>query len=192
MQEEQFPSWDFEIGDPSFMGWFTIFVYFFTMCLCYLVRKNSGKLFPDSTVQKQRSFWSILTVIMFALGINKQLDLQTYMTTIGKYYARRDGWYQHRAIFQYSFIKFIFVLSFSSLALLIFYLRDTFIDNILAILGICLLLGFIAIRASSFHHVDAFISSSIFSVRMNWIMELSAIFLISLSAGLILKRLIKR
>jgi hypothetical protein len=192
MQELHFPHWSFVIGDPSFMGWLTVVAYFFAAGLSYLVFRNSGDLFPQPTLRKQKAFWLVMAVTMFALGINKQLDLQSFMTAIGRYYAIRGGWYGHRQIIQGLFVKFIVLSSGCSVAFLVWYLRDTLKYNGLAICGVCLLAAFIAIRASSFHHVDIFINSTILSLRINWIIELSGILMVALSAGSIMVFCLKR
>jgi hypothetical protein len=127
-----------------------------------------------------------LTITLFFLGINKQLDLQSYITAIGKYFAMRGGWYQHRQIVQWLFIRFIVLSSVGLMSFLVWYLRETLLRNSIAIVGISLLMAFIAIRASSFHHVDIFIHSTLFNVRINWIVELSGIMMITVSALLIL------
>jgi hypothetical protein len=192
MQETHFPNWSFFIGDPSLMGWLTVVAYFFASGLSYLIIKNSVKLFPQSTVKKQKVFWLVIALSLFALGVNKQLDLQSYMTAIGRYYAVQGGWYEQRQFVQHLFIKVIAVLSIALMLFLVWYLRGSLKYNCLAIGGLCILATYIAIRASSFHHVDIFLNSSIVSLRMNWLIELSGIFMISLSAGMILSPLLKR
>ena len=47
--------------------------------------------------------------------------------------------------------------------------------NLTALGGIVLLLAFVVVRASSFHHVDVFINSTLAGVRWNAIMELGGI-----------------
>ena len=81
---------------------------------------------------------------------------------IAKYYARKEGWYAVRRAYQKQFIIFVASgLSFS-LFLLVYFFNKIIYENILAILGLFLLFAFIAIRASSFHHMDSFISYEIF------------------------------
>jgi hypothetical protein len=187
MQEPHFFHWSFAIGDPSLMGWLTVAAYFFAAGLSCLVFKNARDLFPQPTIQKQKAFWLVMAFTMFALGINKQLDLQSFLTDIGRYYAIQNGWYEHRKIIQSIFITAIVVTSACFMMFLIWYFRDTLKYNGLAICGLCLLASFIAIRASSFHHVDIFINTTILSLRINWIIELSGIFMVVLAAGLNMK-----
>jgi hypothetical protein len=41
---------------------------------------------------------------LFALGINKQLDLQTALTELGRVLALSQGWYEQRQVVQFWFI----------------------------------------------------------------------------------------
>ena len=49
--------------------------------------------------------------------------------------------------------------------------------------GMLFLLTFIAVRAISFHHVDRFIGTAVLGIRMNWVFELTGIFLVGLAAA---------
>ncbi len=44
------------------------------------------------------------------------------------------------------------------------------------------ILGFVVIRAASFHHVDALLAARLGGVRWNWIFELSGISVVGLAA----------
>ena len=50
------------------------------------------------------ALWNALAVGLLLLGINKQLDLQTALTELGKILAARQGWYEHRQRVQIDFI----------------------------------------------------------------------------------------
>lgn len=52
------------------------------------------------------------------------------------------------------------------------------------VLGACMLLAFVVIRASSFHHVDVFIRSTWWGVRGNWLAEVGGLLVILVAAGL--------
>lgn len=187
MNNLEFPAWDFNIGDPSIMGWLTVAAYFLSAGLAYLVFRQSAQTSFHANLKKQQLFWIMTASALFLLGINKQLDLQSYLTAIGKYYAKRDGWYATRFVYQSLFIKAIIASTITILLFLLWYLKETLRENGLAVFGLCLLAAFIAIRAASFHHVDIFINSTILNVRVNWIMELSGIIMITLCAGKLLR-----
>ncbi|OQK17041.1 hypothetical protein AU255_03850 [Methyloprofundus sedimenti] len=88
-------NWQPQIGDPTAMGWITVALYFFMALVAFKVIVSVPVLFSAETAVKQKWFWSLVTLILLILGINKQLDLQSLFTAIGKYYAHRDGWYEH-------------------------------------------------------------------------------------------------
>jgi hypothetical protein len=46
-----------------------------------------------------------------------------------------------------------------------------------------MILAFVVIRASSFHHVDVLLASTLGGLRWNWILELSGIMVVGVSAG---------
>jgi hypothetical protein len=52
----------------------------------------------------------------------------------------------------------------------------------LALIGATLVLGFVLIRAASFHHMDRFIGTRILGLRWNWILEMSGIGLVLLAS----------
>jgi hypothetical protein len=89
-------SWSPGIGDPSLMGWFTVFSYYFTASICFL------KMFSKRVRQQKQAliFWGIICFSMVVLGMIKQFNLLTAMTEIGRIIARSDGWIGQRAIIQ--------------------------------------------------------------------------------------------
>ena len=163
------------IGDPSLMGWVTVFAYFTTAAtslLCsFLLTKDSQR----SQRAKIRFFWLIITGILICLGINKQLDLQSWLTFFGRDVSRTWGWYAHRRFAQKLFIFAlagvggVLVYSFASR------FRELWKANLLACLGLSFLSLFVLLRASSFHHMDTLINVDLFGLRMNWILELGGI-----------------
>ena len=177
-----FPSWSFEIGDPTFAGWFTVVAYFITALISFKLSSKAHTLFPQSEVFKQSIFWFIFGLIFIFLGLNKQLDLQSYFTAIAKYYAKRDGWYEVRRIYQKQFILFVFSFLLTSLCLLILYFKKIILRNRYAVIGLIFLFVFIAIRASSFHKMDLLIDYKILNLRLNWIFELLGVFLVFFAA----------
>ncbi len=168
--------WRPEIGDPTFMGWFTVFSYFMcaavALSLCYLNRAQD---------RRSTRFWLVVGVVMVLLGINKQLDLQTLMTEMGRQIFRAQGWMEARRV-----VQFWFIIGFGCLSAAVFgwfttRYRALFRRFMLAFIGLAFLLIFVFIRAASFHHFDAFRDLSIAGVRMNWVMELTGIYLVCLA-----------
>ena len=175
-----FAAWSPTIGDPTAMGWITVALYFGVSLLAALVSsRHPGRL---------RLFWLILSAILLALAINKQLDLQSALTATGRCLAKAQGWYDARQIIQSRFILAIMGLSVVAALWLCWAMRRDLGRIWLAVIGFVCLLAFIAIRASGFHHFDQFIGYEIGNVRMNWILEIGGIALIGLNALYLLRR----
>jgi len=126
--------------------------------------------------------------MLFALGINKQLDLQSLLTAIGKYYAHRDGWYEHRRVIQISMIMGILLSMTVITGWFLFYVRTILKTNWLAVVGLSFLLVFVMVRATSFHHMDILINTTNLGVRMNWVLELIGIVCIGYSALSVIRK----
>lgn len=165
--------WSPEIGDPSLLGWLTVIAYFLASALC--LRAARGE--PDSA-----SAWRAIAVALAVLGVNKQLDLQSLITVVGRELARTEGWYDRRRQVQYLFVLVIGVLALGLSTAILVRLRGRSRQIQAASAGFALLAAFVCIRAASFHHVDRFLKSAMLGVRFNWILELAGIGIIALAA----------
>ena len=168
--------WHPTIGDPTFMGWFTVGSYFgcaiFGAMVVFVNRKRDrGFLF----------FWSTTTLLMILLGINKQLDVQSLLTEVGRQIARAQGWMDSRRIVQFWFIVAFGTAAIAIFTLFVIMMRGLFRRFALAFAGLFFLLSFIIIRACSFHHFDEMLGFRFFEFKMNWLLELTGIYLIFLA-----------
>ncbi len=175
-----FARWSPQIGDPTIMGWITV--------VSYLVVSVFSALVVYSQIGRHRMFWLLLTVVLLALGINKQLDLQSALTAVGRCLAQAQGWYAERRAFQLRFIISIIVLSFLFGCLLTWMMRRYLRRIWLALTGVLLLLVFVAIRAIGFHHFDQFIGYEIGGIRVNWAFEIGGTAMIGFNALYLLVR----
>ncbi len=166
--------WSPEIGDPSILGWLTVLAYFVASVLCL----RAAHAEPASA-----SLWRALALALALLGVNKQLDLQSLLTAVGRELARTGGWYDQRRQIQRDFIIAIglgaVLLSAAAPALL----RGKSGHVRAASAGFALLAAFVGIRAASFHHVDRLLRSAILGARFNWLLELGGITVIALAAA---------
>ncbi len=178
-------AWQPQIGDPTFAGWFTVFSYFLAAFLACRVYRELPKL--HHSYPKQRLFWLIIGLLSLILGFNKQLDLQSLLTAIGKYYAHQQGWYERRRLIQGAFIGMILILGIGFIAWGMRFFKGILIHNWLAFTGIVFLIVFILIRASSFHHMDQLIGFRFMELKLNWILELTGIYSIVFNALWILR-----
>lgn len=169
--------WHPAIGDPSFMGWFTVGAYLACAALAFW----AARACPGND-RRSFHFWGVMSLLMLWLAVNKQLDLQTLLTEVGRQIARHQGWMEQRRIVQFWFIVFFSALATAGFLASVFFMRNLFRRFILAFIGVFFLLSFIIIRAASFHHIDEILQSRILHLRMNWILELSGIFIIIANA----------
>ncbi len=179
--------WHPGIGDPTAMGWLTVGAYLATAFAClraaaaehgglWLATRRAALPWSRRPTADRRALgWLVLAAIMFALGINKQIDLQTLFTELAKAMARREGWYEQRREVQTAFIAAVAIASAVSLALAIWLTRRELRVFRIPLVGLALLAGFVVIRAASFHHVDALIGAAPGGIRLNWLFELGGI-----------------
>lgn len=201
--------WTPGIGDPSFGGWLTVVAYFYTAwcCLQAFASEKSGprrpiwqliaplvrvliKHWPQVPGPAQRSaIWLLLGALLLALGVNKQLDLQSLLTELGRIAAHEQGWYERRRLVQGFFILAVLLGGVVSLGFLHTIMKGLDGAFRLATLGASTLCAFVVIRAASFHGVDELIDVSILGLRLNWILELGGISMITVAARRRLKQL---
>jgi hypothetical protein len=172
--------WSPGIGDPTFAGWLTVFCYFGCAYLCRRALKKARSLGPNA--HRLQQAWGVLGIAMVALGINKQLDLQSFFTVIARQNAFDNGWYDQRRVLQTWLIKIIVVVGAVGGGSLAWYMRKHLKHFGLAGAGAVFLGVFIVIRAASFHHVDIFIHSDALGMKMNNVLELSGIGCVALNA----------
>lgn len=166
--------WTPQIGDPSFLGWFTVVCYFAACLLCLRA--------ADKDVSA-KNLWRMLGLALALLGINKQIDLQSLLTQIGRDLAHSEHWYDQRREFQKVFVVVIAFGSVLGAIAMTLLFRNRSRAFRMASIGFVLLAAFICIRAASFHHVDGFLKASFLGARFNWIIELGGIALIGFAAA---------
>ncbi len=173
-------SWSPGIGDPTFLGWFTVIAYAAATFLCYRLRGRFSST-SDSARRKERRFWGGMTAILLFLCLNKQLDLQTAMTEFLRNVAKRQGWYEVRHKFQVAFIAAMAIVLPLAAGLLWVLARKLSLSAKYAGLGLIVLGVFVLVRAASFHHVDRLLGSRVLLLKTNWLLELGGIAIVLVS-----------
>ena len=95
-------NWTPGIGDPSIRGWVTVVLYLACAFVCWRTARKLSEQAPNRT--EELRIWWCVSVLFTVLGINKQLDLQTALTELGRIIAQHQGWYAHRQTVQLAFI----------------------------------------------------------------------------------------
>jgi hypothetical protein len=161
--------------DLSVLAWFITAAYFAAAFLAFRAARGSGD-------ERDRLFWMGCAALLLLLGLNKQLDLQGYITTAGRSLARQEGWFEYRRLVQAAFIGTLCIGAAALLAILAAWLRRSVAAVKVAALGIVLMFTFILWRAASFHHMDVWVTRNVAGMRSGWWLELAGIGVIILSA----------
>jgi hypothetical protein len=155
--------WALGIGDPSAFGWLTVASYAITASVCW--RTSSAASGRD------RLAWRGLMLIAVLLGINKQLDLQSFFTQEARWLLNDLGLYGMRRILQLAFICVMFMVTL----IMIFGIWRKFANLSaelnLALTGLAILSLFVMVRAASFHHVDALLPTELYGISFNFFFE---------------------
>jgi len=123
----------------------------------------------------ERRVWFVLSLLFLCLGLNKQLDLQSALTEIGRVLASHQHWYRQRQTVQVTFIIGVAAAGISALLILLFWVRRSPLATLLAVAGTAMVIAYVLVRAASFHHIDRFIGQTVLGFRWNWIIEMSGI-----------------
>jgi hypothetical protein len=167
--------WVAGIGDPSVMGWVTVAAYGAAALLSLRCARRAA-------APLEFRFWAVLSIGLVLLGINKQLDLQSLVTQMGRDLAIQQGWYESRRMVQAAFIGCLMAAGFGVGALLFWVTRQLPGTTQIAALGLVMLVVFVVIRGASFHHVDEMLGSGFEGIRYNWLLELTPLAVIAVSA----------
>jgi len=173
--------WRLGIGDPTPIGWFTVFAYLLADLSCVFNWKGELRA-RRLGVPANPSFWLVLSILLLLLGINKQLDLQTLLQNVGRQLSKDQGWYMQRRQYQVLFIGSLCAAGILAITALAWSVRNQLKRSILALIGVVFLYVFVMVRATSIHHLDAFLASGPLGIRWNWILELGGIAIVGIGA----------
>ncbi len=178
------------VGDPTIAGWVICIGYFVVAIVCVralrvamIGAQMAAKYEGEERRNRDRRhayrasflFWNLLIVLFIFLSLNKQVDMQTWVTDLGRRIAKAEGWYEQRAQIQTLFVLAIAVGGLAGLTVLLRLTRDLLPRHVLAFFGLVLLAFFLLARASSFHDVEAALSFGVLGVRVSWLLELAGI-----------------
>ena len=181
-----FGRWQPGIGDPTVLGWVTVAIYLSVALLAFRVR--AGASFPMASRRRERGFWLCLGLFLLFMALNKQLDLQSFMTVTGRCAAKIQGWYETRRAVQGQVLLAMALAGGAIFIGLFWLMRGSWRRNGLAVLGLSLTAVFIAVRAVGFHHFDHLLGVEVLYLRLNGWFELAGPALIALAALLLLRR----
>jgi hypothetical protein len=175
-----FSPWTPNIGDANLIGWSIAAFYMAVAVFCARPARAAAISLPIQ--RREALFWWTCALVMGFLAINKQLDLQTLVTDIGRCFAVEQGWYEDRRDVQRGFLAAVVVLGVAGVLCCWLVLRRTFARTGLAVLGLGFVCLFVIVRAASFHHVDTFLGGSMLGLRISTLLEVTGPLLILAAA----------
>lgn len=164
--------WHAGLGDNSAQGWLTVALYALACAGAATLaqRERREGVFAD--------FWLALALLLLALGVNKQLDLQSGFTEVLRDLALGQGWYGNRRVGQVAFIGLMAVLGVCAAIGLGRRWPGLWLMHPLTCAGGVGLGVFVLVRAASFHQVDALLHVRLGPLSGNGAMEMGALALI--------------
>lgn len=126
--------------------------------------------------------WRFISLFFFILGMNKQLDLQSGMTELGRMVAYSEGWYERRQAVQVYFVIGVAAACVATIPAFIYCIRKSPVQMWIASVGSTFVLGYVLIRAASFHNLDSFFRSRFFGLKWYWILEMAGILIVLLAS----------
>jgi cytochrome bd-type quinol oxidase subunit 2 len=173
-------TWRPTIGDPSVMGWVTVAAYALAAGAALAASTRAER--AGDAASRSSLAWLLVAGLMALLCVNKQLDLQSLLTDLGRVLARRQGWYEDRHHMQKLFIFALISGALVAATALGMAFHRFWRQHALLGVGLVVLLTFIAVRAIGFHHLDILLHTAWAGVKFNWAMELSGIALVTWAA----------
>lgn len=168
--------WTPTIGDPGPFGWLTVLAYLLAAAVCWQACRRSRP--------RDSRFWFFLSALLVALGINKQLDIQSLVTQTARDLAQWQGWYEYRQTLQTGFLIGLAVSVAIAVSLSALICRGRPRGFLIGWTGATLLLGFVLARAVSFHAADRLIRERLGGLQLNHVLEIGGIGLVALGAAI--------
>ncbi len=168
-------------GDPTLSGWLVFLGYLMGAALCFHASRLERRAVLAGKVRLP-GVWTGLSAVLLLLGLNKQLDLHSAITWIGREMAGRQGWYRSRREVQAAMLIALVLAAAVVVSLLFRKLGRRHPRYLAPMVGVSFLTTFVLIRAASFHHVDAFLSRFAGGLKVHSLFELAGIVVITISA----------
>lgn len=167
--------------DPTVPAWITTAAYLWLAMLC------TWTWWRDRATRRPRRplgspVWLGLAILFAALGVAKPFALQAMLTESMRKRAVEGDWYAMRREYQFAFILVAGSLAaIGAVALVWLAARKTSWRNLSALAPVVLLLGFLGVRATSLHDIDAVLYATVAGVRWNTVIELTILGLVALA-----------
>jgi hypothetical protein len=160
--------------DQTGFAWFIVVAYFAGALAAFAASR--------SACTNEARFWLGVSLLLVLLGFNKELDLQSLLTEVGRTLTQAIGIYEQRRLLQGLFLLVLAGVAAFAILRLTRILHRSSTPAKTASVGIAVLFAFILLRAASFHHIDEWVTIQVRGLRSGWWLELVGIVVIGLSA----------
>ena len=172
--------WQSSIAHADAADWVTVAAYLFASLLSARAARHEG----TEPVAREVAFWRGTAVLLVLLGINELLDLQMLLTSVGRAYAKANGWYGHHRKVQFEFVVALGIAAvFAGIAML-WLTRRMHATVQLALVGLVFIGLFVLLRAASFHHLDELLGRGMPEFNWGSIQEMAGILIVAAAAAL--------
>lgn len=128
--------------------------------------------------------WIGLALLMLVLGLARVIDFGPWLTGLGRHRAELEGWYDDRRNIQRSAVEVIIIATVFLGIGLLWLLPRAMRTALPAIVAAVSILGFVLVRAISFHDVDAVLQRDAYhGLLLNTAFELGLMGLFVASVG---------
>ena len=114
-------------------------------------------------------------MVALLLGLNKQLDMQSLLQMVGRDIVEAFGFYGERRVVQKLFLGLFSITGVALVGRFLAKNRGFFKQNVLALLGLLLLLAFVLLRAASAEHLERLLGLDISRPKWRWGLELGGL-----------------
>lgn len=180
--------WQLAVGDPNILGWTICAAYAAAACMALTVLHSAP--FAQAHQRRERILWMLIAGLMAALALNKQLDLQTLVLVAGRCLSQEQGWYENRRLVQRDFIFALIGIAVVIAAGIVWLLRSIMRQNLIALVGLAALAGFVLLRGGHLFHifVPGHLSADIFLHETTSAFEILSPVLIIVAATWLLRQ----
>lgn len=168
--------WQLGFNDPTLAGWAVTASYAIAAVLALLAARRA----PARSFE--RRFWWLALAALFALGVNKQLDLHILIIDFGRAWAVDNGWYPRRRVFQAVFVSALFAAGLLAAVAGALAVRQRDAEVRLALSGLLFTSAYVLVRATAFNHANSPLHTEIAGIRWDWLMEVAGIAMVAVAA----------
>ncbi|MEM1045712.1 MAG: hypothetical protein AAGL24_06160 [Pseudomonadota bacterium] len=183
-----FLRWQPGFGDPTVVAWVAVAAYAAAVVLAGAVVHKSGGLAATRHSRETR-FWLIVLLVVAALFVNKQADLQSLARAVGRCVAIEGGWYDQRQPVRLAIFAMLTMLAVGLALCIATLLRGIATRHWMAAFGLFLLGVFSLVRMIGLTHLDLLVGLNLLALRGFFLVEIAGALFVVFGALQVLGRI---